>query len=258
LFFYGGPVGDPALGPVAYPHRESARENPLATLGHHMQDSSHIATNVVTAGIAHRAVRVEVSGFHGREPDEHRWNIDGGAIDSWSTRVSVNPRPNWMGQFSVGRLTSPEVLHSADNVLRMTASVMYARKISDGDWESSVIWGRNRTLPEHDITNSYLLESTLRFMHANNVWTRLESADRTNELLFGRTAPLGVHEKFIGRVQAYSFGYDRELPLFPHISSAVGGQITGYAVPLSLQSTYGTHPVGGLVFLRFRAKSSQH
>src|SRR5262249_2614670 len=38
---YGGPVGEPALGPVAYMHRASAAENPAAPLGHHWQDSTH-------------------------------------------------------------------------------------------------------------------------------------------------------------------------------------------------------------------------
>src|SRR4029078_6676802 len=52
--FYVAPVGDPALGPVAFPHRASAAELPQATLGHHWQDSSHIANEVVTVGIMHQ------------------------------------------------------------------------------------------------------------------------------------------------------------------------------------------------------------
>ena len=37
---YYAPVGDPALGPVAYPHRASAMEIPQSTLGHHWEDST--------------------------------------------------------------------------------------------------------------------------------------------------------------------------------------------------------------------------
>src|SRR5215469_4292848 len=69
LSFYAAPVGDPAMGPVAYAHRASASEDPIATLGHHLQDSTHIAADVITAGFAYKSVRVEASGFHGREPD---------------------------------------------------------------------------------------------------------------------------------------------------------------------------------------------
>ena len=44
------PVGDPALGPTAYPHRASASEDPLAALGHHQEDSTHISDDVITVG----------------------------------------------------------------------------------------------------------------------------------------------------------------------------------------------------------------
>src|SRR5262249_55955051 len=50
LYVYGGPIGDPALGPPAYPHRASASENPEAALAHHQQDSTHISNAVITVG----------------------------------------------------------------------------------------------------------------------------------------------------------------------------------------------------------------
>ena len=88
----------PAMGPSAYAHRASASEDPVATLGHHFQDSTHIADDVVTGGLAYKNARIEFSGFHGREPDEFRWDIDSGAIDSWSTRLTVQPGQNWSAQ----------------------------------------------------------------------------------------------------------------------------------------------------------------
>jgi len=54
ISFYAAPVGDPAMGPPAYPHRASASEDPLAPLGHHLEDSTHIADDVVTVGITYR------------------------------------------------------------------------------------------------------------------------------------------------------------------------------------------------------------
>ncbi|HKN61481.1 MAG TPA: hypothetical protein VJW93_09905, partial [Candidatus Acidoferrales bacterium] len=125
LSFYAAPVGDPAMGPEAYPHRTSASEDPLASLGHHLQDSTHISDDVVTLGVTYKIARIEVSGFHGREPDENRWTISAGPIDSWSTRLTLNPAANWSGQYSIGRLHSPEQLFPAEDTLRMTASVMY-------------------------------------------------------------------------------------------------------------------------------------
>ncbi len=129
LNFYGGPRGDPALGPTAYPHRLSASEDPIAALGHHQEDSTHIADNVITAGLTYGPVTWEVSGFHGREPGEHRWELDGGGIDSLSSRLTITPHSRWSGQFSIGRINKREQTHPLRPSFRQTASVMYVRPL---------------------------------------------------------------------------------------------------------------------------------
>ena len=137
LSFYAAPVGDPAIGPTAYPHRASALEDPVGTLGHHQEDSTHIAADVVTRGFTQGIVRIEASGFHGREPNEHRWQVQQGAIDSWSTRLTLQPGKNWSGQYSYARLHSPEQLFPREDQRRMTASIMYNRPFSndaEGNW----------------------------------------------------------------------------------------------------------------------------
>jgi len=256
--FYAAPVGDPAMGPEAYAHRDSASEDSLAPLGHHLQDSTHIADDVVTLGLAYKIARAEVSAFHGREPDENRWTISAGAMDSWSARFTLNPAPNWSGQYSITRLKSPEQLFPGEDTLRMTASVTYNRQLTDGNWATTLLWGRNRDVPDGQVFNGYLAESTVRFANQNYTWTRVENVDRTNELLLGENPlPPGFEERFLARVQAYSFGYDREFDFIPHISSAFGGQYTLYAKPASLDAIYGAHPMGVLLFLRFRAVPSQ-
>ena len=75
LTLAGAPVGEPALGPVAFMHRASAAENPTAPLGHHTFDSTHIALGVVTAAVDRGPWVVEASVFNGREPDENRWDL---------------------------------------------------------------------------------------------------------------------------------------------------------------------------------------
>ncbi len=260
LSFYAAPVGDPAMGPPAYPHRISASENPLAPLGHHMQDSTHIANDVVTAGLTYKFARIEASGFHGREPDEFRWNIDSGKIDSWSTRLTIQPGQNWSAQYSFAQLASPEALHPGEDVQRMTASVMYNRNFAHGSWATMLLWGRNHTLPDGENFNGYLAESTLGFATNTHVWARIENTDRTTELLLGRNLePPGFQETFLARVQAYTFGYDRDIKLLPHLATAIGGQMTFYGKPESLTPIYGQHPTGVLVFLRIRpAQTNSH
>jgi hypothetical protein len=255
LSFYAAPVGDPALGPIAYPHRASASEDPVAPLGHHLQDSTHISDNVITVGLTHRSVRLEASGFHGREPDESRWSIQSGAIDSWSTRVTANPTQDWSLQYSIAQLHSPEALQPAEDIRRMTASLMYNRPIRDGNWASMILWGRNQSLSDGNVGNSYLLESTLRFLDRNYAWTRIENVDRTNELLLGEVPlPSGFVERYFTRVQAYTVGYDRDVWDLRHASIAIGGQFTWYGLPKVLETAYGSHPVGGIAFLRVRQR----
>lgn len=129
LSFYAAPVGDPAIGPTAYPHRLSASEDPIAALGHHQMDSTHIAFSVLTGGFTYRWARLELSGFHGAEPTEDRWYFapspNGHAIDSVSTRLTISPTPDWSGQYSIAHIVSPEALYPGEDQQRQTASVMY-------------------------------------------------------------------------------------------------------------------------------------
>lgn len=265
LSLYAAPIGDPAIGPTAYPHRLSASEDPLAALGHHQQDSTHIAYNVLTAGITWRGLRFEESGFHGGEPSEQRWGFqpspNGHAIDSYSSRITLSPAPNWSGQYSIAHITSPEALSPREDQQRQTASIMYNRPFGSltagahsGNWATTLIWGRTRSLSDSSKENSYLAESLLQFRTRNYLWTRIENAGRSNELLIspGSQLPPNFEEFPLGHVAAYTFGYDRDFHIAPHIFAAPGAQFTAYTTPHALIPIYGRHPFGAVVFLRLR------
>ena len=269
LSFYAAPVGDPAIGPTAYPHRQSASEDPIAALGHHQQDSTHIAFNVLTAGLTYKTLRLEASGFHGAEPDEARWHFqpspNGLAVDSYSTRLTWVPNHDIAAQYSIAQITSPEALAPSVNQRRQTASIMFNRSLGEhqampgmtmpgdraatGNWSTTLLWGQTRASTTGALENSYLLESLLNFRTRNYVWTRIEAAARTSELL-GSSAP--TVESPIGHVQAYTLGYDRDLHLFAHILAAPGAQFTVYRAPDPLAPTYGRTPFAAQAFLRLR------
>lgn len=97
---YVAPVGQPAIGLTAYPRRLSASENPTAPLAHHNQDSTHISYDVVTAAATASLVTLEGSVFHGAEPDENRFNVEAGRLDSYSGRLTVRPVPGLAPQVS--------------------------------------------------------------------------------------------------------------------------------------------------------------
>jgi hypothetical protein len=262
LSFYAAPVGDPAMGPVAYAHRASAAENPMAPLGHHLQDSTHIADDVFTGGFAYKLARIEASGFHGREPDEQRWDLDSGKVDSWSTRFTVQfPQKiadHVVAQYSFAHLTSPEQLHPLEDVQRMTASLSY--DFWNGEEQNTaatLLWGRNHSLLTGENFNGYLAEGTLGILQ-NNLWARIENVDRTSDLLLGKNPePPGFDETFLARVQGYTFGYDHQFDWIPGLSTAIGGQVMLYGTPARLKPIYGDHPLGGVLFVRFRQKGNK-
>ncbi len=91
LFLYAGLPGEPAFGPPAFMHRMSIMDSPEAPISHHWLDSTHITFGVITAGLVVGGVKVEGSRFNGREPDERRYNIETGPLDSTALRLSWNP-----------------------------------------------------------------------------------------------------------------------------------------------------------------------
>jgi len=251
---YFAPVGDPALGPVAFPHRASADELPQATLSHHWQDSTHVANEVITAGIMiHDKLRLEASGFYGTEPDENRWNIDYGPINSWATRLSYFPSQNWMAQVSVGRLTRPERQTPGD-VVRSTASIHYTRPMQGSSWSTSLIWGRNHQILDRRNVNSYLLESVLPYKRKNFFTGRIELVDKDE--LFDDQPELEEHlDRTIGstfRIGAYTAGYTRDIGTFHKVETGIGANFTAYSVPSAIKPYYGDHPVSINVYARFR------
>jgi hypothetical protein len=249
ITLYAAPVGDPALGPVAYPHRASAESDPLAPLVHHLQDSTHIAYDVLTVGLTYGPVRVETSGFHGREPGENRWTIYQGAVDSWSTRLTAAPARDWLAQYSIGHLHEPEALHPEEDVLRQTASVGAHHAWTAAELEATAIWGRNHTIGTDVNANGYLVEADARLRARQSIWTRIENADRTTDLL-GAAAP--AEEIVAGRVQAYTGGYAHRIWHSDWSAVELGAQVTLYNTPPRLVSLYGEHPAGVAGVLHWR------
>jgi hypothetical protein len=249
LRVYLAPVGEPALGPVAYPHRLSASENPTAPLAHHNQDSSHISYDVISAGLNASLFTLEGSVFHGAEPDENRWNIEAGTLDSYSGRLTVRPAREWTLSVSAGHLEHPEAIEPG-NQTRATASIAFEKSLPGGFIAVSAISGRNET-PEGPEWGS-LLEWTLKFADVNFAYGRLESVDRDiYELLHKRQRPAGEPRRRT-RVEALTLGYVRNVPLFSNVESGIGADATAYRFSSRLDASYDPHPVSFHVFLRVR------
>lgn len=270
---YAAPVGEPAIGPVAFPHRPSAANDPLAPIGHHWQDATHISFGVLTVGVYTRTVRLEGSIFNGREPDEIRTNFDykGRSLDSYAGRVTVNPTEHWSLSGSYAYLKSPEQLHPEESLHRISASVLYGKPFGAfGNWASAFIYGANKHTGQTSLSNSLLAESNLTLDQRNTVFTRAEFvqkgpedlpisapmtpassiAQATHASMIVITNPSSPNRYDIGEL---TLGYVRELASVRGGSLGLGAAGTINMVPSALNDTYGTRtPVGATVFLRLR------
>jgi hypothetical protein len=241
---YGGPAGEPALGPVAFPHRQSASADPLAPLGHHWQDSTHITFGVVTAGIMTRWAKLEGSWFNGREPDEERYDFDLRAFDSYSTRLSINPNPRWSLQASYGFLESPEALRPDESLHRYTASATHTRRLGGGrSWATTAVLGINQHT-EGDTTHGALLETSLDLGRLGITFARLEQLAKGAE-------DFGMPQDATFMVGSLVVGHVHALPRLASIEPALGVRVSANLVDEDLESRYGTRfPLGVMAYLR--------
>ena len=240
------PVGEPALGPTAFMHRASAGDNPTAPLSHHWQDSTHIAFNVITVGGGWKWFALDGSVFHGEEPDEERWGIDGGEINSASGRVRVFLPGSWSGQFSYGFLKNPEPLEPGD-LHRLSASISYGAA-GDRPFAASLIWGRN--VDEEITTDSVLLEGAWQITPRDQVYGRAEWVQKDFFLLLTkRLPPPGTPHRLAG-IYAFTGGYLHDFPILRGLDTGVAGDVTFYGFPEGLKPAYGSFPVSVHFFLK--------
>lgn len=252
LRIYAAPVGEPALGPVAFPHRYSAFLNPDSPLGHHVQDSTHIAFGVGTVGLIYKNKwQVEGSVFNGKEPDENRYDFD---YDDWETaysgRVTYMPSRNWAIQTSYGYLQEPEALEPG-NIHRLTSSIQHSKTWEDGWWATALAWGHNFTTQGPD-EDDILIESVVNFLEKNYLFGRIEHAYK-HGLFAHHDEGSGFDDHDTFRVTSFSLGVARDLFRIRDIPITLGGMITIYAKPGSLSEAYGDFPMGFHVFLHTNA-----
>jgi hypothetical protein len=252
LSVYLAPVGEPAVGPVAFPHRPSASNDPLAPIGHHWQDGTHITFGVVTAGVFTRAARLEASVFNGREPDEQRTNFDysGRRLDSFSARLTLNPGLRWSFSSWIAYLRSPETLHPEESLHRVGAAALTTQPLGDrGTWDSAIIYGANRRVGNGHATSSVTLETNIDMDGTNAVFGRVEYVRKGAEELVIPSAP-AVTEYDVGAV---AVGYHRRVltPRGAQIGVGVLGSVS--FVPATLDPVYGSRtPVGFALYVSVR------
>jgi hypothetical protein len=243
LFLYAGLPGEPAFGPPAFMHRQSILDSPEAPISHHWLDSTHISFGVLTAGLVLDRIKIEASRFNGREPDQHRWDIETGALASTSVRVSWNPARTLALQGSWGHFAEPEQLEPGVDQKRWSASALWADEIAPG-WKAAATLAWGRKTAEHHNDDAYVAEASLK--HAN--WTMFGRAEITENREL-----LDVPDGPAFRVGKASLGAVRDFAMTDHLALGAGGLVSMNFVPDALAPVYGGHnPFGTMGFVRLK------
>ncbi len=248
VFLYGGLPGEPAFGPPAFMHREAILDSPEAPITHHWLDSTHISFGVLTAGVVVDRVKLEVSRFNAREPDQHRWDIETAPLDSTAVRLSWNPTRTLALQGSWGKFEEPEQLEPGVDQTRWSASALWADEIARG-WKAAgtLAWGR-KSIEEHgDWLNDDAFAAEASVKHRG--WTVFGRGEYTeNRELLG----LDEHGPAY-RVGKVSLGAVRDFRIAEHFSVGAGGLVALNFVPDSIAPLYGgSNPMGAMGFIRLK------
>lgn len=247
FFVYAGLPGEPALGPSAFMHRTSGMDIPEAPITHHWLDSTHITFGVVTAGLVLNNVKLEASAFKGREPDQHRYDIEAPKLDSYSMRATWNPTKELSMQVSWGHLASPEALEPETDENRLTASATYTTKFAgDNIWSTTFAWGRKMLKPGPTL-DGFLLESEI-ILKSN--WTFFARAERVKENELLEDIPAFVTPP-IFYVDKVSIGGIYDWPIAEHLKFGLGALVSRYGIPDVAKPYYGD-PTSYMVFFRLK------
>jgi hypothetical protein len=253
VFLYAGLPGEPAFGPPAFMHREAIMDSPEAPISHHWLDSTHITFGVVTAGMVIDRFKIELSRFNGREPDQHRWNIETGPLDSTAVRVSLNPTRTLAIQGSWGKFKAPEQLEPDVDQKRWSASASWANEVAPG-WKlaGTLAWGRKSLRDHHGKwvnDDAYVAEASVK----RGQWTGFARAERTENREL-----LEVDDRDHGpafKVGKFSAGAVRDFSVSKHLALGVGGLVAVNFVPDGLRSEYGSrNPLGAVGFVRLKVE----
>ena len=222
----------------------STIDSPEAPITHHWFDSTHITFGVVTAGWVRENWKLEVSRFRGREPDESRYDIETGELDSTSLRLSWNPTHEFSLQASWADITSPEGLEPDEDENRVSFSGIYTRSVGVHGWWSSTLAFAQKENDEGENFDAWLAETAL---HLTPDWTFFARAEQieSNELT-------GDHHDPAERVARLSIGAIRDWRLAEHVTFGLGALAQTHRIPDALDDAYGGDPAGAMAFARLK------
>jgi hypothetical protein len=241
------PIGAPALGPSPYLHRPSGIADPIAPIGHHWQDATHVSYGVATLGARARGATLEASAFNARESDfEHPWpDFSHGRLDSFAGRVgflrSGIGLQGWWGYLKGHDPTTPEMqMHRYGASLsldkgRSSSLAVWGMNVHHHDGASHLFLHGDPNASPHARSSSGLLESSLKVNDALVVFGRAERVRKSGEELgFQGGNLLQLYD-----IRSASLGLRRDVATAGVARLALAARGSAIFLPPTLELTYG-------------------
>jgi len=238
LFF--APRGESTDGPIAFMHRESARDDPDAPLGHHVgQDVGHISSTVLGAQLTVGEVTIEGSAFNGDEPEPTRVNLPLGSINSESLRVTYAFEPEDRVMASIAHVEQQDPTYPGTTSATRLSSSLYDRfAVTGGSLDHTLVVGWIDRYPGSTAETSLLDEATWE-RGSSDVWGRIEVLQRLASELAIPGAPASSPADERRWVSALTLGYTHWTDLNGGLQFGLGGALTLDVIPGEWADVYG-------------------
>jgi len=240
LKVFMAPRGESTDGPVAFMHRDTARDNPDAPLGHHVgQDVGHISSSVLGTQLTLGRLTFEASAFNGTEPLPTKVDLPIGAPNSEALRVTYELTPGHRVMASWAHVEQQDPQYpGTTSATRLSASVY--DHVTQGDaatGDHTFIVGSITRHPAGATSTSFLDEAVWR-RGSSDFWGRVEVLQRLrSELAIPASTQDAIREE--RWVSALTVGYTHWSAPVDALRVGLGTSLTMDALPEAWAASYG-------------------
>lgn len=237
LFF--APRGESTDGPIAFMHRNSARDDPDAPLGHHVgQDVGHISSTVLGTQLDLERFIVEASVFNGTEPSPTQVDLPIGSLNSEALRITYALAPAHRLMASVAHVEQQDPQYpGTSSASRLSASLYDHFALAGvGAVDHTFIVASITRHPADSALTSFLDEAVLQ-RGVSDFWGRIEVLQRLSSELQIPTPVGSTDEK--RWVCALTLGYTHWSAPFDTLQIGIGSSLTADVLPDEWSAAYG-------------------
>jgi hypothetical protein len=254
------PRGESTDGPIAYMHRESARDDPDAPLGHHVgQDVGHISSTVLAAQLTLGQVRIEASAFNGTEPQPDKVDLPLGPINSEALRVTYAFHADHRVMASAAHVEQQDPAYPGTTSATRLSTSLYDRFALDGGTlDHSFIVGWIDRYPNSTSETSFLDEGVFQ-RGSSDFWGRIEVLQRlASELAIPNAPSTGVGDDKRW-VSSLTLGYTHWTALNESVQFGLGTSLTLDVIPSEWANAYGGRtPLTARLIVQVRGAGRLH